>query len=188
MTLALQEVRPEHLSPGVLALFYARGVPKGPWASGFPYSRQDLVTDGSRTLICMASHTSAANLVDDIDAGRWMAFSQATNVPLEIESASETLDATVADRTALWNSPSNATWTLAGDAPLGTRVVVVQVGNGEVSFIAGGGATLFSRYDSEEGDHRTTDGRGAYVSCEVVQNTDGVSALWFINGQTKVGS
>jgi len=74
MTLLDGEVRPEHLSGGVLALFQARGVAKGAWVTGFSYRRNDLVVNSNVTYHCAVDHTSSAAFATDLAAGKWLVF------------------------------------------------------------------------------------------------------------------
>lgn len=64
-------VRPESLSSGTLALITAGGTFIGAWLTATEYAVQDIVTESSRTYVCLVAHTSGT-FATDLAAGKWM--------------------------------------------------------------------------------------------------------------------
>lgn len=76
MTIAEQEVLPEHLSLAVRAMFHARSRPTGPWEAATRYNPTDLISHEGATYICLSYHVSGTDFTFDRDTlTRWMIFS-----------------------------------------------------------------------------------------------------------------
>jgi hypothetical protein len=180
MTIAEQEVRPEHLSLAVRALFHARGVPKGEWVASFSYRKLDLVSNNGQTLICLEDHISSADLNDDIENGRWMLFSSPSSVMRVIDEATYTL--TGLDDGATLKFTTGCTVTLPADMESNIQVKLFQGGDDPVTVTAASGATVDCGLDGSGGDHRSTAYKGAAITVLMDENTDGESAHWWVEG------
>lgn len=75
MTIAEQEVLPEHLSMAVRAMFIAKSRPTGPWEAATRYNPTDLVSHAGATYICLTYHVSGSDFTADLAIPRWMIFS-----------------------------------------------------------------------------------------------------------------
>lgn len=72
------------LSPAVLIALGAGSEwrPRGAWVTDQDYLVSDVVTDGTRTLVAAQAHQAAADIEDDIAAGRWtLIFDTAGSTP-----------------------------------------------------------------------------------------------------------
>lgn len=79
----------------------------------------------------------------------------------------------------LFTSGTAVTITLSAAAPIGTTVTVIQMGAGQLTFVAGSGALMRQRLTQYK-----TAGQYAMVSLFVVANTGGTAAEWVISGDT----
>jgi hypothetical protein len=74
---------------------------------------------------------------------------------------------------------TGVTVTLPSNLPVGTTLTFGQAGTGQITFVAGAGATLVNR-----SGHTRTAGQHALVSVLVTANAGGDAATWTLSGDT----
>ena len=113
-----------------------------------------------------------------IDTGGGIARVRFALVPTVVSGTTTTIG-DVQDGALLRTTNGSAvTATLDATAPAGTQLAVCQVGAGQVTFVAGSGATLHNRQG-----HTKTAGQWATVSLYVDSNS-GTDAVWVLSGDT----
>jgi len=72
-----KSVKVETLSNEVKALLGSTIDPKGVWVTGTDYEKMDLISSGDASYLAVSDHTSAASFQTDLDAGKWILFTNA---------------------------------------------------------------------------------------------------------------
>lgn len=106
------------------------------------------------------------------------------DVRVQVNNYTASATLSESDKTArtIWSSASNIFVTLPATWKVGESVVIRRRGSGEVYWTLASGATV--ELPSDRATHTRIALQNAEILCHVIENSDGASAVWCIEGPT----
>jgi hypothetical protein len=145
-----QRVKMHTLADDVLSLIVARSATaRGTWVTATLYTVGDWVINGTTGYLASSTHTSAADFVTDLVAGKWLAFTNANQVFAEQYGATTSgADSYTAIMNAVTSNPNKTVLFGNGYYSFSQNIIITNgarlVGNG-----TGSSALLFTGADGD---------------------------------------